>query len=525
VGTGVEAADAGRRRPVVDVRHLSKAFGGVFALRDVALAVRPGEIHGLLGQNGSGKSTLIKILAGYHEPEPGGELQVDGEPVDLPLRPGQFRELGISFVHQDLGLVETLTVLDNLRVGRYDARRARPISWREERRRVRAALARYDLSLSPDTKVARLRDVERAQVAIVRAVQDLESTERTGLLVLDEPTVYLPRDSVERLFAMMREVAASGKAILFVSHQLGEVRTITDRVTVLRDGAVVGTAATAELSEERLIELILGRTMLDLYPDHVDSLRPESLLSVRGVSGGMAHDVSLDLHAGETLGLTGLVGMGFEDVPYLIYGAERTTSGELAFAGRTVRAADITPQRSIRHGVVLVPANRLRDGIVRNRTVEENVSLPVLGLHFRLLYLRLRGIRTAVRALLKAYDVRPPDPERKMGTLSGGNQQKAVLAKWVQTRPSVLLMHEPTQGVDVGARKQIFGQISEATKAGTAVLIASSEHEDLVHLCDRVLVFRDGRVVSELVGSSLTADRILEESYRQTRTTPTDTRS
>jgi ribose transport system ATP-binding protein len=262
--------------------------------------------------------------------------------------------------------------------------------------------------------------------------------------------------------------------------------------------------------------MILGRQLRDLYPAHEDSLRPEAILSVRGLSGGLARDVSLDLHAGETLGLTGLVGMGFEDVPYLLYGAQKTRSGEIALAGRTYRASAATPQSSIRSGIVLVPANRLRDGIVRNRTIEENVSLPILSRHFRF-FLRIRELRIRVAELLRAFDVRPSDPQRKMGTLSGGNQQKAVLAKWVQTQPTVLLMHEPTQGVDVGARKQIFTQISDATKRGTAVLIASSEHEDLIHLCDRVLVFRDGRIVVELAGHALTPERILEESYRESR--------
>jgi ribose transport system ATP-binding protein len=501
--------------PTLQLAHVSKSFGGVHALRDVSLTVAPGEIHGLVGQNGSGKSTLIKILAGYHAPDVGtGSMHVDGEPVDLPMAPGRFRDLGIAFVHQDLALVETLTILENMRVGRYQRSALQPIRWRAERKAVVDALDRFDLRLNPDWKVSRLSETEKALVAIVRAVRDVEETDRKGLLVLDEPTVYLPADSVHRLFDLMRQVTGRGIAILFVSHQLDEVKEITSTVTVLRDGRLAGRARTAELSEDAIIRMILGRGIGQMYPDQEKSSDASLLLDARGIQGELVRDLSLSVRKGETVGVTGLLGMGWEEVPYLLFGATRANGGQVTIGSDLFQANQLTPEKSIKRGVVLVPANRLRDGVIPTLSVEDNVALPLLETHFVGFRLRLDRITEAVRQVLRSVDVRPADPGRKVSTLSGGNQQKAVLGKWIQTNPQVLLLHEPTQGVDVGARKGIFQLVRDATKAGRGVLIASGENEDLGHLCDRVLIFRDGRVVKELRGLAVSAERIVEESYR-----------
>ena len=506
---------AGPPIPVVDVRGLSKSFGRTRALDAVDLSVAAGEIHGLLGQNGSGKSTLIKILSGYHAPD-AGELRVNGEPVALPLAPGGARRLGVAFVHQDLALVDSLSVLLNLRVGRYRTGVLHRISWRRERAAVRTMLDRFGLRFDPDQDVSTLRDVDRALLAIVRAVWDIEQVGERGLLVLDEPTVYLPRDSIDRLFEVMREVAASGKGILFVSHQLGEVQAITDRITVLRDGAVVGERVTADVQEDELVDLIVGRKVGTLYPqERPDRAPAERALTVTELSGGLVSEISFEVRHGETLGLTGLVGMGFEDVPYLLFGARPATGGRIQHGdGGAYPAHRASPRLSLAKGMILVPANRLRDGVATDLTVAENVRQPVLRTESRHGVLRLRRLRARVRDVLARYSVNPPDPDAPIGRLSGGNQQKAVIGKWLQVEPSILLLHEPTQGVDVGARKQIFGYVREAADAGNAILLASSEHEDLAHLCDRVLVIRNGRIICELKGDDLTAERILDESFR-----------
>jgi ribose transport system ATP-binding protein len=507
-------SDAGQ--PRLALRNLSKSFGGTRALRGVDLSVLPGEVHGLLGENGSGKSTLIKILAGFHEPEE-GELEIDGEPVRLPLAPGQFRELGLAFVHQQLGLVESLSVLENLRVAEIASSRSRlRISWRRERARARETFARYGLRLNPAAKVGDLKPVERALLAIVRAIEEIRAVGRGhGVLILDEPTVFLPKEGIERLFALVREAAAAGASILFVSHDLDEVREITDRVTVLRDGAVVGTVVTPETSEAAFVEMIIGRRLAALADvEHVDLSAQRVGAAVDGLTGPSVNDVSFQMHEGEVVGLTGLVGSGFDEVPYLLFGARSAAAGRLTLDSRTYELMRLTPPAAIEAGIALIPADRPNDGSVGSLPVDENVALPVLDRHFNGVALDRRRMRRATAALMREFDVRPADPTLPYGALSGGNQQKALLAKWFQTDPRLLLLDEPTQGVDVGARLQIFELIrATARERGVNVLCASSDYEQLASLCDRVIVFGRGRVWRQLVGPEITKDRIIEQCY------------
>jgi ribose transport system ATP-binding protein len=505
--------------PVLSVRGLSKSFGGAQALRDVALTVRPGEVHGLLGENGSGKSTLIKILAGFHDPDD-GELEMSGEPVKLPLAPGQFRELGMSFVHQDLGLVPSLSVVENLRIGELAAsRRQLHISWGKERRRARETFERFgQVSLPPEARVADLLPVERALLAIVRAVEGIrEVTEardgHRGLLVLDEPTVFLPRTGIERLFALVREITATGASVLFVSHDLDEVMEITDRVTVLRDGRVVGTVDTREATESKLVELIIGRGLEQLVTEHHDPTKRTVAASIRGLSGGMVEDFSVELHEGEVLGLTGLVGSGFEEIPYLVFGAERAEKGELIIGNVPHALHAMSPQRALELGMAMLPADRQRDGAVGSLSVGENMMLQVVEGYYERLRLNRGRLQRDAGVLCRQYDVRPANPRAAYQSLSGGNQQKALLAKWLQMDPALLLLHEPTQGVDVGARQQIFSLIRDAAERRHTVVCASSDYEQLSTVCDRVLIFGRGRVVSELVGQNVTKDRITQAAY------------
>lgn len=506
----------GADAPRVEIRGLSKTFGGTHALRDVALTVLPGEVHGLLGENGSGKSTLIKVLAGFHEPD-AGELFVDGQPVRLPLAPGRFRELGMSFVHQDLGLVESLTALENLRVAELVEPPSRlRISWRRERARAKETFERYGLLLDPSAIVADLKPVERALLAIVRALEEIRSVGHGhGLLVLDEPTVFLPREGVERLFALVRSAADAGASILFVSHDLDEVREITDRVTVLRDGAVVSSVVTAETRESAFVDMIIGRQLAALgHPQHADLSDTEVAVSVQGLSGATVTDVAFDIHSREIVGVTGLIGSGFEEVPYLLYGARQAAAGRLLLHGTELDLACMTPTDGNRAGLALIPADRKTDGSVGSLPVGENVALSVLDRYFNGLALERRRMAKETRALLDEFDVRPADPTLPYGALSGGNQQKALLAKWFQTSPRLLLLDEPTQGVDVGARQQIFELLREAAaERDMHVVCASSDYEQLAQLCDRVIVFGRGRVWRELVGADVTKERIIEQSY------------
>lgn len=505
--------------PVLSVRHLSKSFGGAQALKDVELAVLPGEVHGLLGENGSGKSTVIKILAGYHAPDD-GELEVNGEPVKLPLVPGQFRDLGMSFVHQDLGLIPSLSVVENLRIGELAASKRRfHISWGRERRRARETFERFGgIQIRPEARVADLLPVERALLAIVRAVEAMQDvTSRQvggrGLLILDEPTVFLPRTGIDRLFALIREITGTGASVLFVSHDLDEVREITDRLTVLRDGKVVGTISTPAATEAQLVEMIIGRRLDQLTAEHHDLTGKASAASVRALTGGMVEDVSIDVRQGEVLGLTGLVGSGFEQVPYLLFGAQRCESGELTIQQKTYDLPSMTPTQALTLGMALLPADRQRDGAVGSLPVGDNVMLQVVDRYYDKLRLDRGRLRRDAGALCDEFDVRPANPRVTYQSLSGGNQQKALLAKWLQIAPALLLLHEPTQGVDVGARQQIFSLVRAAADSGRSVICASSDYEQLAAICDRVLVFGRGRVVSQLVADNVTKERIAEHAY------------
>lgn len=504
--------------PRLAVRKLSKSFGGTHALRHVDLTVLPGEIHGLLGENGSGKSTLIKILSGFHAPEE-GQLLIDGQEVELPLATGEFRALGMAFVHQDLALVESMSVLENLRVGEIAGSRNRwRIPWRRERTRATETFARYRIQLDPDATVAELKPVERALLAIVRALEELRNSDRGhGLLVLDEPTAFLPKDGIERLFALIRQVAAAGASVLFVSHDMHEVREITDRVTVLRDGTFVGTAVTSGTSESAFVEMIIGRELAELAEEHHDLHDRPDGLTVQDLAGPGVASGTFEVRAGEIVGLTGLLGAGFEEIPYLLYGARRASGGQMLLSGTSCHLPDITPRKAIEMGIALIPADRPTDGSVLSLPVLENVALPVLDRYFNGLWLNRRRMRENTRRILQQFDVRPDDPALAYGNLSGGNQQKALLAKWFQTDPQVLLLDEPTQGVDVGARQQIFELLrSTVAERRIQVLISSSDYEQLALLCDRVLIFGRGRILRELAGANLTQERILEQAMAAT---------
>jgi ribose transport system ATP-binding protein len=499
-------------RVLLQVRGLTKAFGGALALDGVDLTILRGEVHGLLGENGSGKSTLIKILAAYHAPD-GGELEVDGREVALPLSSGQPHELGLEFVHQDLGLVSSLTVAENL----FMADIVKPanrffVSWSRRSAQAAAVFARYGVAIDPDAVVESIRPVERALVAIVRALEGLrrDGGDEPTLLVLDEPTVFLPQHEVTLLFDLVRQIAAGGSSVLFVSHDLAEVRQITDRVTALRDGRVAGTVVTAQTSPRELVNLILGQELQEMTG--IEQLATEALpvvLEVRGLRTRWLHDVSFELHAGEVLGLTGLVGSGYEDAVYAIFGAIPAEAGTLVVDGVERPLAAMTPPAAMARRMALVPGDRQSTGSIPTLPASDNINLLVLDDYFRAGRLRQQELDGNAEALMHEFDVRPARPDMEYGSFSGGNQQKAMMAKWKQIDPRVMLLHEPTQGVDVGARQQIWSMIRGST-ASASTICASSDYEQLAAICDRVGVVARGRLVGYLTGADLTKERIAD---------------
>jgi ribose transport system ATP-binding protein len=425
--------------PVILARNFSKTFGRDRVLDGVTLDVRPGEIHGLLGQNGSGKSTLIKILSGFHHPDDGAQLFVRGEEVRLPLRPGQFHDLGLSFVHQDLGLITSLSVAENLLIGDIARSEKQTINWRSERRHAREVFARYGVRLDPRASVASLSGTDRALLAIVRAMEaqrhaQVEEQAAT-LLVLDEPTAFLPRAGVELLFRLVRGIADRGAGVLFVTHDLDEVLELTDRATVLYNGRVAGTPVTRKTSDDELVELIVGRRLelLDHHETHQLNASAVSV-AVRDVAGGALSPTSFDVHEGEIVGLAGLLGSGFEELPYLIFGAAHG-SGTVRIDDRELKIAKMDPARAIKMGMALIPGDRAAQGSIAGLTVADNMTMSTLPSHVRHMWLDRSGIVRHTRELGNRFDVRPNQPRMNYGSLSGGNQQKVLLAKWFETKP------------------------------------------------------------------------------------------
>jgi ribose transport system ATP-binding protein len=497
--------------PILEITGLTKSFGGTQALDDVAFSVQPGEVHGLIGQNGAGKSTLVKILAGYHAPD-AGSIMLRGQHLALPMSPRELRRRGVGLFHQNLALVPSLSILDNLHVGRHPKSALSRLRIRDEETQARRVLQRASLYTSPDQLVSELSQAERAMLSFVRALEDAERRPG-GLLILDEPTAYLPGTSVNTILRYLREFVDNGGGVVFVSHRLDEVRRFTDRITVLRDGKLVGVVDTRLTSEEAMISMMLGRELGQLYPA-TPAPKGDLLLEANALRSAVVKGVSFSLHVGEVLGLTGLIGMGHDDVPYIAYGSAPDRDGTISVDSQTIAVSAMNPVRARKLGMGLLPADREGESGVLAASLMENLTLTCLNDFFRRGKLMHREERRHATRLATSFEVRPTTPEARLGDLSGGNQQKALLAKWLHIKPRIQFLHEPTQGVDIGSRRQIFQLIEEAARNGTAFIISSSEYEDLAHICTRVLIFRSGTIVGELSGGSLTGDKITELCYR-----------
>jgi ribose transport system ATP-binding protein len=502
----------------LSIRNLSKSFGGAKALNGIDLEIANGEIHGLLGQNGSGKSTLVKILAGVHAPDPGASLTLHGKPVPLPLRAGAFRHLGLSFVHQNLGLVPSLSVLENLRVGPLISPDRLFINWSRERAAAQAAFARFEIAIDPGARLSSLSQTDRALVAIVRAFEEVRAsgavTGHPGLLLLDEPTPFLPREGVEKLFTLMRAIVAQGASVIFISHDIDEILEITDRATILRDGNLAGHFVTRTATRDSIVEAIVGRR-IQKFRSETPAQKAERPVSAvfDGVSGEGLKSCSFTLHEGEVVGLTGLIGSGYERVPYFAFGAAKAENGTLTLSGARIDLTAMRPKAAIDKGMALLPGDRQNQSGVGALPIADNLMLLDLE-RFRRFGLLDRGKLTRRSAEIgKEFELRPNNPALPLSALSGGNAQKVLLAKWMKLNPKLLMLDEPTQGVDVGARQQIFGAIRAATAQGMAVLCASSDYEQLAEICDRVLIFARGAIIAELTGDDITKDHIAERCY------------
>ncbi len=495
------------------VSHLSKTFPGTRALRDVSFEIEPGEIHALVGGNGSGKSTLIKILAGVYRGEPGGTITVGGTEIPSDhTSPAKARALGLHFVHQNPPVFPHLSVAENLAIGKgFETTAAGSIRWRALRRRTQALLERFDIPARPDTLVQSLRPAERAMVAIARALQDQEG-QHSGVLVLDEPTASLPRAEVVRLLGALGRFASAGQTILFVSHRLDEVIDVAARATVLRDGQVAGTLTEEEITEDRLIELIAGRKLERMYPDKSLVESEVFVLEAKGLTGGPLRGVDFRLRRGEVVGIAGLVGSGRSELLKMIFGAYPIRAGTLEFEGRPVHFRDIGDAMAA--GMAYVPEDRGGEATFIDLTLADNLVAGSVSRYWRALMLRSRSMQADARSFISRFFIQASSERQKMGTLSGGNQQKVVLARWLSRRPRVLLLDEPTQGVDVNARAEIYSLIRQAVaEEGCSALLVTSDFEELSRLSDRVLVLVNGRISARLSGADVDAARLTELAF------------
>src|SRR6201996_8821773 len=451
----------------LSVRSLTKTFGTARVLTDVELTVQPGEVHGLAGQNGSGKSTLIKIVTGLYTPDPGAEFEVDGQPVRLPVRWPEVHAAGISVVHQDLGLLDQLTVAENICIGGYPTTRLGRIDRGRRDRLGAQTLDRLGVPLAPGRLVGTLTAAQRAAVAIARALRD--HTPGSGLIILDESTRALSGDDLDHIHQVLRRVAADGSAALMVSHSLPELIAVADRITVLRDGRVVGAGLpTAGLSEADLARRMLGSTVEAVAPRESATIASGTsasaapAVSVSGLTGPRLTEVSFTVAPGEILGVTGLPGSGYEQIPYLVTGAQPATGGQLVTRDGKVALTRGGVAACLRAGVVLVPERRDRDGLAFELNVRDNVSLPKLTRRGRPWFVARRWQQDDAATAARTLGIRPSTPSILVKQLSGGNQQKVLLAKWLNAGPALLVLHEPTQAVDIGARTDILHALQRA---------------------------------------------------------------
>jgi len=506
---GTEVTDVAIR-----LAGVSKTFvPGVPVLRDVTLNLRAGQVTALVGANGSGKSTMVKILSGYHEPDRGSTIEVSGSRIHDRVTPGLMRHRGVRFVHQDVSLASDLTVLDNVALDGFVTGRLGTIRWSHQKHRLNADLARWRIDARPSDVVSSLPRSTVAKLTIMRAVQRREGEHLTAL-ILDEPTASLGHGDADDVLEWIRRLASQEHVgVLFISHRLDEVLKVSHSVAVLRNGRIVAHDAAASLDHESLVRHVVGGAVGRLYPERAPREEQTIALRVSGLSGGALRDASFVLHRGEVLGVTGLPGSGFDDIPYLLMDPTRRAGGSCELSGTPLDLAHESLASRVARGMVLVPGDRKRHSIAGEMSVRENVTLPQLGSLYRRGSMSRRAETRLATSLGSAVGVRPADPELPAGSLSGGNQQKVVLAKWLGGEPEVIVIHEPTEAVDVGAKAEIFQLIASAVARGAAVLIASVEYEDLAHLADRVLVISRGTVSAQLTGGELSATTITAAAF------------
>ncbi len=496
-----EAAEVKQSAPMLEMRHISKTYPGVRALDDVSLTVHAAEVHALLGENGAGKSTLMKILAGAQRMD-SGEIVLEGRPVfiDSPQRAMDF---GISIIYQEFNLVPYLSAGENIFLGR-EPRAAIPgfVDFRTLYSEAQRVIDRLGVRLDARTPVNRLSVAQQQMVEVAKA-----TSKQAKIIIMDEPSATLTDHELQSLFALIRQLQADGVCIVYISHRLEEVFDVCDRATIMRDGKWIATKDVKDLTREEIIRLMVGRELKEAIPK-VSAEVGAPALTVRGLTrAGVLHDVSFEVRQGEIVGLAGLVGAGRTETARVIFGADPMDSGSIEVFGIPVRIQ--SPQQAIEHGIGLVTEDRKQQGLVLGMTERENNTLANLGSLSTLGFIRRREEREAAEKYRKDLDIKTPSIEQLVQNLSGGNQQKVVLAKWLFTGSRILIFDEPTRGIDVGAKSEIYKLMNALAAQGVAIIMISSELPEVLGMSDRILVMHEGRIAGELSRQDATQERIM----------------
>jgi ribose transport system ATP-binding protein len=496
--------------PRLQLEHISKAFPGVQAVQDVSLEAYPGEILALVGENGAGKTTLMNVLSGAIQAD-AGRILLDGQVVTIDS-PRRALELGITMIHQELALIPQLSVGQNIFLGREPRRRhvRWMIDWRALYRQAEAELERLGLAIPARALVQDLTIAQRQLVEIAKAL-----SYNARLIILDEPTSALSEREAETLFDLMRALRAQGVTLIFISHRLEEVFKLADRIAVMRDGQLVGVAPASELTPERVVHMMVGRELREFFPKaQVEA--GEVILQARGLRRGQElNGVDLILRRGEIVGMAGLVGAGRTLVARALFGADRLDAGEIRLDGRVVHIRN--PQDAIRLGIGYVPEDRKTQGLFLGQSVRSNVIVSMLQHLCRFGFLRFRQAEAVVAGMIHRLGIRTPSAQQRVRNLSGGNQQKVVIARWMSLNPKVLILDEPTRGVDVAAKAEIHALMSQLASQGVAILMISSELPEILGVSDRILVMREGRVVAEFERAQATQEAIMRAATGQDR--------